>query len=201
MSKLTEKFPFDFAPQGGTVHDLGESYTKETKRIYDLLNDIRENNEGTTEPQPKQLMITENGKIYIRSIDNMKWVYMGEVKENFGLHELGFLKKEDIGLGENGNILDIDIKGNCGKIGGYPIITTNFQDGEVLVYRPSFGGIVNETKASGVGAKELAFLVNDLLVFQYSGVATRNLRLLATTEEEPTSDGITSKAMVWLKPV
>ena len=181
MSKLTEKFPFDFSPQGGTVHDLGESYTKEVKRIYDLLNDIRENNEGTIEPQAKQLMITENGKIYIRSLNNMEWVYIGELKENLGLNELGFVKKEDIGLGENGNILDIDIKGNCGKIGGYPILTTNFQDGEVLVYRPSLGGIVNETKASGVGAKELAFLVNDLLVFQYSGVATRNLRLLATT--------------------
>ena len=63
MSNLKEKFPFDFSPNGGTIHDLGDSYTKEIKRIYDLLNDIRENNEGTTEPQPKQLMISENGKI------------------------------------------------------------------------------------------------------------------------------------------
>ena len=201
MSKLTEKFPFDFSPQGGTVHDLGESYTKEVKRIYDLLNDIRENNEGTIEPQPKQLMITENGKIYIRSLNNMEWVYIGELKENLGLNELGFVKKEDIGLGENGNILDIDIKGNCGKIAGIPILTTSIEDGEILVYRPAMGGFINETKTSGVGAKELAFLVNDLLVFQYSGVATRNLRLIATTIEEPTSDEITSKAMVWLKPV
>ena len=202
MSKLTEKFPFDFSPNGGTIHDLGDSYTKETKRIYDLLNDIRENNEGTTEPQPKQLMISENGKIYIRALNNMGWVYIGELKENLGLNELGFIKREDIGFdAENPTILDIDIKGNAGKLGGYPIITTNFQDGEVLVYRPSLGGIVNETKASGVGAKELAILINDLLVFQYSGVATRNLRMFSTTEEEPTSDETTSKAMVWLKPV
>ena len=201
MSKLTEKFPFNFVPNGGTIHELGESYVKEIDNIYKQLNDIRENNEGTIEPQPKQLMISENGKIYIRSLNNMGWVCIGELKENLGLNELGFVKKEDIGMSENGNILDIDIKGNCGKIGGYPILTTNFQDGEVLVYRPSLGGIVNETKASGVGAKELAFLVNDLLVFQYSGVATRNLRLMATTEEEPTSDEVTSKAMVWLKPV
>lgn len=202
MSKLQEKFPFDFSPNGGTIHDLGDSYTKETKRIYDLLNDIRENNEGTTEPQPKQLMISENGKIYIRALNNMGWVYIGELKENLGLNELGFVKKEDIGLNpDNPTVLDIDIKGNCGKIAGYPLITTNFQDGEVLVYRPSLGGIVNETKASGVGAKELAILVNDILVFQYSGVATRNLRMFATTEEEPTSDETTSKAMIWLKPV
>ena len=202
MSKLQEKFPFDFSPNGGTIHDLGDSYTKETKRIYDLLNDIRENNEGTIEPQPKQLMISDNGKIYIRALNNMGWVYIGELKENLGLNELGFIKREDIGLdAENPTILDIDIKGNAGKIGGYPVLTTNFQDGEVLVYRPSLGGIVNETKASGVGAKELAILVNDILVFQYSGVATRNLRIFATTKEEPTSDGTTSKAMVWLKPI
>ena len=202
MSKLQEKFPFDFSPNGGTIHDLGDSYTKETKRIYDLLNDLRENNEGTTEPQPKQLMISENGKIYIRALNNMGWVYIGELKENLGLNELGFIKREDIGLDiENPTILDVDIKGNAGKIGGYPVLTTNFQDGEVLVYRPSLGGIVNETKASGVGARELAILVNDLLVFQYSGVATRNLRMFATTEEEPQADETTSKAMVWLKPV
>ena len=132
MSKLTEKYPFDFSPNGGTIHELGESYVKETERIYDLLNDIRENNEGTTEPQPKQLMISESGKIYIRSLNNMGWVYIGELKENLGLNELGFIKREDIGLDiENPTILDIDIKGNAGKIGGYPVLTTNFQDGEV----------------------------------------------------------------------
>lgn len=202
MSKLQEKFPFNFVPNGGTIHELGECYVNEIPNIYKQLNDIRENNEGTTEPQPKQLMISENGKIYIRALNNMGWVYIGELKENLGLNELGFIKREDIGLNpDNPTILDIDIKGNCGKIAGYPLITTNFQDGEVLVYRPSLGGIVNETKASGVGAKELAILVNDILVFQYSGVATRNLRMFATTEEEPTSDETTSKAMVWLKPV
>ena len=201
MSKLQEKFPFDFSPQGGTIHDLGDSYTKETKRIYDLLNDIRENNEGTTEPQPKQLMISENGKIYIRSLTNMEWVYIGELKENLGLNELGFVKKEDIGLSVNGNILNIDISGNCGKIGGQPIITDAIEDGEVLVYRPAKGGFVNETKASGVGAKELIFSVNEVPIIGYSGIVTTNVRMIATTEEEPVEDYFNKKAFIWIKPV
>lgn len=256
MSKLTVKFPFDFTPNGGTVHDLGYSYTKEIERIYDLLNDIRENDEGVNEPQPKQLMVSETGKIYIRSLDNMSWVYMGELKQNFGLQELDFVKKEDInfGLSDDGEtpllnvnisgsaskfgavtvkadslkdgdvfvydsannlfvnknvpvidpvtgMIDVSTTGNCGTIAGIPLLTTNIQDGEVIVYRPSLGGFVNETKASGVGAKELAFLVNDILLFQYSGVATRNLRVVATTAEEPTEDETASKALFWFKPV
>lgn len=201
MSKLTEKFPFNFVPNGGTIHELGESYVKEIDNIYKQLNDIRENNEGTAEPQPKQLMISETGKIYIRSLNNMGWVYIGELKENLGLNDLGFVKREDIGMSENSNILDIDIKGNCGKIGGYPILTTAIQDGEILVYRPSLGGFINETKAGGVGAKEVSFCVNDIVITQYSGVETRNVRMFATTEEEPVDNGTFTKAFVWLKPV
>lgn len=256
MAKLREVKPFDFSPRGGTIHELGDSYVTEISAIYKLLNDLRENASGTEEPQPHQVKISENGKLYIRNTDNSAWTYIGEVnKENLGLKEIGFIDKTDLGftaaeVDSEKNTLDVNISGNAaqianvliavknvltdgealvynsntqrftnqkvavidpttgrinvdttgsaGKIGDKPVLSTNIQDGEILVYRPSLGGFVNETKAAGVGAKEISFVINtDILLGAYSGTATANISLLATSETEPT-DANATRPPVWI---
>lgn len=245
MAQLSENFPFDYSPRGGTVDELGYSYINEIKRLYSLINDLRENKEGTAEPQPNQIMISDGGKVYIRATNNMNWVYIGEVKENLGLNELGFVKKDDIGLDAQGNInanaskltnapiiadnlvngqalvydaanlkwtnksvalineqgiIQGSVTGGANSIANYPIVTENIQDGEILVYRPSKGGFVNETKASGVGAKEISFLVDGVSLGGYSGTTTTNITLLSTSETEPLGTEA-SKPPIWLKPI
>jgi hypothetical protein len=94
--------------------------------------------------------------------------------------------------------INVDTTGSAGKIGDKPVLSTNIQDGEILVYRPSLGGFVNETKATGVGAKEISFVINtDILLGAYSGIATANISLLATSETEPTDTDAT-KPPVWV---
>lgn len=244
MSKLTPKLPFDFSPRGGMIHDLGNSYVNEVEAIYSHLNSLRENAEiPGVEPQPHQFKISDSGKIYIRNTENTDWVLLGEIKENFGMKDTGFMDKTDLGFapaekeGEK-NSLSVNITGNAaqianvliavqaladgealvydavskrfvnkkvpiideltgkinvsttgsaGALGDKPVLTTNIQDGEILVYRPSMGGFVNETKATGVGAKEISFtLNNDISLGSYSGTATTNISLLALGKEEPT---------------
>lgn len=244
MSKLTPKLPFDFSPRGGMIHDLGNSYVTEVDAIYQHINNLRENAEELgVEPQAHQLKITDNGNIYIRNTENTEWVYMGKVEQNFGMKDIGFMDKDDLGFspaeveGEK-NTLSVNITGNAaqianvliavqalsegealvydatnkrfvnkkvpiidditgkisvsttgsaGALGDKPVLTTNIQDGEILVYRPSMGGFVNETKATGVGAKEISFTLNDdILLKAYSGTATTNVSLLAIGPEEPT---------------
>lgn len=98
-----------------------------------------------------------------------------------------FVNKKVPIINEANNTISIDTTGNAGKIGGVSVATTNIQDGEVLVYRPSQGGFVNETKASGVGAKEISFVINkDISVGAYSGTATTNISLLAYGKDMPT---------------
>ena len=83
--------------------------------------------------------------------------------------------------------ISVSTTGSAGALGDKPVLTTNIQDGEILVYRPSMGGFVNETKATGVGAKEISFTLNDdILLKAYSGTATTNVSLLAIGPEEPT---------------
>jgi hypothetical protein len=235
MSKLQEKFPFDFSPNGGTIHDLGDSYTKETKRIYDLLNDIRENNEGTTEPQPKQLMISENGKIYIRSLDNDRWVHIGDYDNTNGIPILNanitgsaskfgavpintidlkdgdvfiydainnqFTNKRVPVIDEKTGAINVNSTGSVAKLINIPIVTEAIEDGQILVYRPALGGFVNESKASIGAGRALNLLINDTPFVDYSGTETKNVRLVATTEEEPIDDNVRTKSVVWLKPV
>lgn len=94
--------------------------------------------------------------------------------------------------------INVDTTGSASKIGDKPVLSTNIQDGEILVYRPSLGGFVNETKATGVGAKEISFVINtDIRLGKYSGIATTNISLLATSETEPT-DTDASKPPVWV---
>ena len=89
-------------------------------------------------------------------------------------------------INEANNTISIDTTGNAGKIGGVSVATTNIQDGEILVYRPSQGGFVNETKATGVGAKEISFVINkDISLGAYSGTATTNISLLAYGKDVP----------------
>lgn len=242
--QYSEKYPFDYSPRGGTIDELGASYVDEIKRIYAIINELRENREGTQEPQPFQLMVSDQGKVYFRAKDNMSWVYMGEVKENFGLNQLGFVTKEDIGLDDSGNIngnankmanavIDAEnvqgnqvlvydatynkwvnktvalvdeqtgviqgsVSGGANSIANFPIKTENIQDGEILVYRPSLGGFVNETKAAGIGAKEISFVVNGVSLASYSGTATTNVGMIAVGPTEP--DGVDyTKPPVWIK--
>ena len=45
---------------------------------------------------------------------------------------------------------------------------------------------MNETKATGVGAKEISFVINkDISVGSYSGTATTNISLLAYGKDVP----------------
>lgn len=254
MAKLKEKKPFDFSPRGGTIHEFGDSYVTEIAEIYRLLNELRENEEGTEEPQAHQIKISNQGKLYIRNTDNSAWTYIGEVnKKNLGLKEIGFVDKTDLGFtaadtdGEKNTLavnisgnaaqianvliavknaladgealvynsntqrfvnqkvavvdpdtgkINVDTTGSASKIGNKPILSTNLQDGEILVYRPSLGGFVNETKATGVGAKEISFVINtDVRLGSYSGIATKNISLLATSEIEPTDTDATKPPM------
>lgn len=94
--------------------------------------------------------------------------------------------------------INVDTTGSAGKIGDKPVLSANIQDGEILVYRPSLGGFVNETKVTGVGAKEISFVINtDILLGAYSGIATKNISLLAISETEPTDTDAT-KPPVWV---
>lgn len=98
-----------------------------------------------------------------------------------------FVNKKVPIINDANNTISVDTIGNAGKIGGVMVSTTNIQDGEILVYRPSQGGFVNETKATGVGAKEISFTLNDnISLGSYSGTATTNISLLAISKEKPT---------------
>ena len=102
-----------------------------------------------------------------------------------------FVNKQVPVIDANGKI-NVSTSGSAGQLGDKPVLTTNIQDGEILVYRPSLGGFVNETKATGVGAKELSFTINsDIALGSYSGVATTNLSLLAYGTEVPTGQDST----------
>lgn len=143
MAKLREVKPFDFSPRGGTIHELGDSYVTEIANIYKLLNELRENAAGTEEPQAHQVKISENGKLYIRNTANTDWVYMGDVKENFGLNDLGFVKQADIGFSGTDKPLDFSITGNAGKIAETIISVESLDDGEALVYSALKNAFVN----------------------------------------------------------
>lgn len=199
MAKWNPKFPFDYSPRGGTIDDLGASYVDEINRIYTLLNQLRENAEGTDEPQAHQIMINENGNIYIRNTQNSGWVMVGKVAENFGLEQLGFVRKEEIGFNEETGVLDVNISGNAGKVAGKSITTEALEDGEVLVYRASVGGFVNEPKSAGTGAgKSLAIYHNGELHVEYNGSIFKDVQFIQYTKDEP--DGISvTKPLIWLK--
>ena len=209
MTQLKPTYPFKFAPRQGTIHELGQSYVNELEEIFAHLNNLRSNAAGDEEPEAFQMKIDSNGKIYIRNADNSEWIFVGEVKKNFGLDEAGFVKKEDLGLDETGSgeakntlsvnitgnagkianteiavsgnladnealvysanqqkftnqkvavvdkttgLLNLDTTGNAGKIAGKPILTEAIDDGEVLVYRTSKGGFVNEQKSNAIGS-------------------------------------------------
>lgn len=143
MARFKEVKPFDFSPRGGTIHEMGDSYVTEIAAIYKLLNELRENAAGTEEPQPHQIKITENGKFYIRNTANTEWVYMGDVKENFGLNELGFVKQADIGFSGTDKPLNFDITGNAGKIAETIISVESLDDGEALVYSALKNAFIN----------------------------------------------------------
>lgn len=134
MAKIIIKFPFDYSPRGGTIDELGACYVDEIKRIYEILNMLRENQQGTDEPQAHQLMINDNGNIYIRNTQNTDWVMVGKVAENFGLHDLGFIRQEDIGFTPDSDVLDINIKGNAGKLASKEISVTALKNNDALVY-------------------------------------------------------------------
>ena len=256
MASLEVQFPIDFRANGDTVHDYAKKHIDEIDRVYDILNTVRENREGSYEPQAHQIKISDQGKLYIRNTDNSAWTYIGEVnKENLVLKEICFIDKTDLvftaaevdgekntlAVNISGNAaqianvliavksaladgealvydsnaqrftnqkvavidpvtgkINVDTTGSAGKIGDKPVLSTNIQDGEILVYRPSLGGFVNETKATGVGAKEISFVINtDILLGAYSGTATANISLLATSETEPTDTDAT-KPPVWV---
>ena len=243
MAELNTKYPIDFRANGDSVHEYADNHIREIDRIYDIINTVRENKEGSYEPQAHQIMISSEGKFYIRNTENTSWVYIGEVnQENLGLKNIGFVDQTDLGFSKaetSGelNSLDVNIKGNAakianvliaaqaladgqalvyddvsqrfinrkvpiiddltgtisvsttgsaGSIGDKPVLTDNIQDGEILVYRPSLGGFVNETKATGVGAKEISFVINkDISLGAYSGTATTNISLLAYGKDVP----------------
>lgn len=134
MAQLIIQFPFDYSPRGGTIDEFGACYVDEISRIYKILNMLRENQQGTDEPQAHQMMINENGNIYIRNTQNTDWVMVGKVAENFGLHDLGFIRKEDIGFTPDSNVLDINIKGNAGKLASKEISVAELKDNDVLIY-------------------------------------------------------------------
>lgn len=142
MAQYSEKYPFDYSPRGGTVDELGACYVDEIRKIYQLLNELRENKEGTTEPQPNQIMISSTGKVYIRAANNASWVFIGDVAENLGLNALGFVKKTDIGLDSSGNIT-----GNSTKIANATIDTNSLANNQVLAYDATNNKWVNKTVA------------------------------------------------------
>ncbi|PWM78669.1 MAG: hypothetical protein DBY32_04100 [Phascolarctobacterium sp.] len=253
MSKWSAKFPFDFSPRRGTIHELGQCYVDEIERIYELLNDLRTNNAGDDDPEPFQIKIDDTGKIYIRNADNDEWLLLGSAAKYFGLKEAGFLTKADINFPEEeGGAFGIDITGNAGKIAntaievtgsfadnqalvydankqkltnklvpivnsetgaiscdttgnagkvaGKPIITESLDDGEVLVFRASQGGFVNEPKSNAIGSgKSLVIYFDGRTIADYNGTIYRDLHIMQFTATQP--DGVTvTKPLLWLKP-
>lgn len=257
MTQLKPTYPFKFAPRQGTIHELGQSYVNELEEIFAHLNNLRSNAAGDEEPEAFQMKIDSNGKIYIRNADNNEWIFVGEVKKNFGLDEAGFVKKEDLGLDKTGGgeakntlsvnitgnagkianaeiavsgnladnealvysanqqkftnqkvavvdkttgLLNLDTTGNAGKIAGKPILTEAIDDGEVLVYRTSKGGFVNEQKSNAIGSgKSLVLYFDGRSVADYNGTTYKDLHLIQLATTEP--DGVSvTKPLLWLKP-
>lgn len=253
MSKWQPKFPFDFAPRRGTIHELGQCYVDEIAYIFTLLNMLRTNSTGDTDPEPFQLKIDETGKLYGRNSDNTEWVLLGSIAKYFGLQEAGFLTKDDInfpaeeggafGIDISGNAakiantaievngtlahnealvydankqkltnklvpvvdkqtgaISLDTTGNAGKIAGKPILTEAIDDGEVLVFRASKGGFVNEQKSNAIGTgKSLVIYFDARSIADYNGTTYKDLHIMQFTATEP--DGVSvTKPLLWLKP-
>lgn len=252
MTKLKEKFPFNFAPRRGTIHELGQCYVDEIAYIYTLLNMLRTNSVGDIDPEPFQIKIDENGKMYARSSDNTEWLLLGSIAKYFGLKEAGFLTKDDLPkatgsdafaidiAGNAGKIantaieavgalahdealvydtnkqkftnkkvavvnsetgtISVDTTGNAGKIAGKQILTEGLDDGEVLVYRASKGGFVNELKSNTIGTgKSLVMYFDARSVADYNGTAYKDVHLMHFTATEPDGEAVT-KPLLWLKP-
>ena len=251
MTKLKEKFPFNFAPRRGTIHELGQCYVDEIAYIYTLLNMLRTNSGGDIDPEPFQIKIDENGKMYARNSDNTEWLLLGSIAKYFGLKEAGFLTKDDLPkatgsdafaidiTGNAGKIantaieavgalahdealvydtnkqkftnkkvavvnsetgtISVDTTGNAGKIAGKQILTEAIADGEVLVYRASQGGFVNEQKSNAIGSgKSLVMYFDGRTLVDYNGTVYKDLHFMQFTATEPAGTTVT-KPLLWLK--
>lgn len=83
MAKLTEKNVLDYRSGGDTIDDFAQKYMKEIKRLYDILNDLREHKESEL-PEAYAVKV-EGDKLYIRNGANSTWLELCAVAPFGGL--------------------------------------------------------------------------------------------------------------------
>ena len=83
MARLTEKNPLDYRSGGDTIDDFAQKYMKEIKRLYDILNDLREHKESEL-PEAYAVKV-EGDTLYIRNGANSTWLELCAVAPFGGL--------------------------------------------------------------------------------------------------------------------
>ena len=160
MAVVSQRYPLDFRRGGDTVHDFAAKYIGEVPFIYDALDSVRGNKESpktlAVMPTASQWYVDIDGNIYMRSLDNNVWNFIGKNKPYMGMKDAdddgAFLTESSVskdGTGEgkipciNGSDLIVgSITGNAGKLGGYTVDMKDVRDGQVLAFSAAENKIV-----------------------------------------------------------
>lgn len=199
-------FALDYRPNGDTVDDFAQKYMKEIPRIYEIITNIQGNKVFNDNDLTAGQLKAEDGKLYIRNSVNSDWILIGSTdKAYLGLADAGFLGSDDLDkvvpkIDPETGLIGVGTTGNAGKIAGKTITTDGLADGEVLVYRASVNGFVNEGKNTVGQAKSLIFSLNGINILDYNGSSTKSVNLpsVVTSAEVPINQ---QRNSMWIKPV
>lgn len=199
-------FELDYRPNGDTVDDFAQKYMKELPRIYEIITNIQGNKVFNSDDLTAGQLKAENGNLYIRNSVNSDWVLIGSSdKAYLGMADAGFLHEEDLNvlvpkIDPQTGLIGAGTAGNAGKIAGKTISTENLADGEVLVYRASVNGFVNEGKNAVGQAKSLIFNLNGINIVDYNGSSTETVKLpsVVMSAEVPLNQ---QRNSMWIKPI
>lgn len=103
MAKYEIKNQLDYRPFGETWDGFAQKYMAEMARVFRFLNDLRthtSNNVENVEPEPYQFKCEDN-KLYIRSKENDKWIFLMDIAEYGGFKSGTFGKLQ---AGTTGNM-------------------------------------------------------------------------------------------------
>jgi len=160
MAEAEQKYPLDFRRGGDTVHDFASKYIGEIPIIYDLINSIRGNRQSPSKfpvaPMRNQWYVDSDGGIYMRSVNNSTWNFIGQNKPFLGMKDADddteFLTGKDLSsdgnepgkipvINDNGLIAG-SITGNAAKVGGFTVDMSGVRDGQILGYNAAENKII-----------------------------------------------------------
>ena len=160
MAEAEQKYPIDFRRGGDTVHDFASKYIGEIPIIYDLINSIRGNRQSPSKvpvaPMRNQWYVDSDGGIYMRSVNNSTWNFIGQNKPFLGMkaadNDEPFLTGKDLDktgkepgkipvINDDGLIVG-SITGNAAKVGGYTVDMSGVRDGQLLGYNAAENKII-----------------------------------------------------------